>query len=380
MNNKQTKKQVLFDSITVLDLTKVFSGPFATRHFADYGAKVIKIENLKAGGDDSRNFPPRKNNWSGYYEILNRNKQSITLDLKNKDDLQIFYELAKKADIIVENYSPSVKKRLLIDYPEIKKINPQIIYASLSGTYADSDRRYYDIIAQAESGFVSLCGNADQPVKAGPAIMDSFSGLKLAFAISSALYYRQVHNKGQQIFVSMLGAGLDLLEQNLIQASVENKNPKRLGNIDNAIAPFGLYEAKDGLIALAVGNDKLWVLLKQFLEQHANFDNNKFTTTDLRLQNNVELKELIEEVFLRFNKKELGELLGEIGIPCGVVNEMMDIVNNKEYKNKNLIYNIQNSNNDSCVLPTGGITFSEQPEINKQPAPVLGENNKEYGI
>ena len=140
----------LFRGIRILDLTKVFSGPFCTRLFADYGAEVIKIEHPNAP-DDSREFPPIKNGWSGYYEMLNRGKKGITLDLKTREGKEHFYRLAKTADVIVENLTPDTKKHLGIDYEEIRKIHPKIIYASISGTGQEENRRYYDILAQAVS-------------------------------------------------------------------------------------------------------------------------------------------------------------------------------------------------------------------------------------
>src|SRR5436190_764977 len=147
----------LFEGIRILDLTKVFSGPFATRQFADYGAEVIKIENTEHP-DDSRQFPPLKNGWSGYFEILNRNKKGIGLNLKDEKDRKKFYKLCETSDIIVENLTPQTKYNLKIDYEKIKKINPTIIYASLSGINQKSNRKYYDVIAQAESGLMSLSG------------------------------------------------------------------------------------------------------------------------------------------------------------------------------------------------------------------------------
>jgi CoA:oxalate CoA-transferase len=170
----------IFKHITILDLTRVLSGPLATRHFADQGGKVIKIEPVQ--GDDARNFPPLVGNWSGYFETLNRNKKSLVLDLKSIDGLNKFYKLCETADVIVENYSPNIKSKLQIDYQTIQNLNPQIIYASLNGISKDDPRKYYDIIAQAESGLISLNnGHVNRT-----AIVDAFAGMKLAFAISSA--------------------------------------------------------------------------------------------------------------------------------------------------------------------------------------------------
>jgi CoA:oxalate CoA-transferase len=163
----------IFKGIRILDLTKVFSGPFATRQFADFGAEVIKIENRDTP-DDSRGFPPLKGNWSGYFEILNRNKKGISLNLKQTQDLQKFYKLCESADCIVENLTPRTKYNLKIDYEIIKQINPKIIYASLSGLGQNSNRKYYDVIAQAESGLMSLTGAEKIPMKIGLQLLTHF--------------------------------------------------------------------------------------------------------------------------------------------------------------------------------------------------------------
>ena len=182
--NKKFVAKMIFKNIRILDLTRILSGPLATRHFAVQGAEVIKIES--PSGDDTRNFPPLIHDWSGYFEFLNHNKKSLVLDLKLAKDLERFYELCKSADVVLENFSPCVKTNLKIDYDTIKKLNPKIIYASICGVTPCNAQKYYDIIAQAESGLISLNRTNNTT-----AIIDSFVAMKLAFAISSALYNRE---------------------------------------------------------------------------------------------------------------------------------------------------------------------------------------------
>src|SRR5438034_1235347 len=305
--------QNIFSGVRIIDITKVFSGPFATRMLADYGAEVIKIES-EANYDDSRNYPPYKDNWSGYYEILNRNKYGISLSLKYDDDLKKLYRLIKEADVFVENLTPSTKYKLKVDYAVLKAINPKIIYASLSGIGQDSNKRYYDVIAQAQSGLMSLSGYQSGPMKIGPSVVDAFSGMTLAFGIASALFYREKTGKGQYLDVSMLSSAMYLLESNLIEYSIVKKNPIRAGNHDNAISPFGAYKAKDAFIVIAAGNENIWKVFADFLKKHISFDETLFSSNLLRLKNNNVLTEIIEKVLAKYNVSEIEKIFSETNI------------------------------------------------------------------
>ncbi len=217
-------------------------------------------------------------------------------------------------------------------------------------------------------------------MKIATSVTDAFSGLKLAFALSSALYYRRTFGKGQNIEVSMLGASFDLLEQNLIEYSITKNNPQRTGNLDNAISPFGLYKTKDGFISLAVGNEKLWELLKNVLKEYISFDESEYLTNSLRLKNNKKLQKIIESVFNDFSIEKLLNLLHKMDIPCGKVNNMSDLVKNKDLYKKGLIKKINHDELGECVMSVSGIKFSENGEIEIKKAPKIGEDNKECGI
>lgn len=358
----------LFSGVKVIDLTRVFSGPFATRHFSDFGAEVIKIEPIT--GDDSRFFPPLVNSWSGYFELLNRNKKSLFLDLKKTSDLKKLYTLCKEADVFVENFSPGVKKRLGIEYETIRQLNQQIIYASVCGVSENVDKKYYDVIAQAESGLISLNG-IDQDMKISTSIVDAFSGMKLAFAISAALFDRERTQKGQKVTVSMKGSAFDLLEQNLIEVSVTHKNPEKVGNMDNAIAPFGLFKAKDGPIVLAIGNDVLWSKFTSFIKsQNVKYDDSLFLTNDQRIENIDQLKTIIEQAFSNFSKAEIVDTLNLLNIPCGEVKTMSGVLSDEENFKEGLLESYDIPDVGKVVVPTSGIFFSLHPHVNYIQAPV----------
>jgi CoA:oxalate CoA-transferase len=369
---------MIFKDIHVLDLTKVFSGPFATQMLAAYGAEVVKIETPE-NYDDAREFAPLINNHSGYFEILNHNKKSISLNLKDQKDKNKFYKLVEKADVIVENLTPQTKHKLAIDYITLQKINSKIIYASLSGVGQRANRKYYDIIAQAESGLMTLSGTPGNPVKIGPSVVDAFSGMTLAFAISSALYHRQKTGEGQYVDVTMLGCAMNLLEQNLIEYSINKQPPIPPGNQDTTIAPFGIYKTHDGHIALAIGNDIQWQQLKTLLEDPI-LQQDKFKTNSLRVTNNTELTTILENIFQRYTQKELGEWLSTANIPASQVETIVEVYNNKYLYNEGMLKQIQHAHLGNCVIPGTGIQFSKAPQISYEPSPEIGQNNKEYGI
>lgn len=357
----------LFSSLRIIDLTRVFSGPFATRHFAEFGAEVIKVEPPQ--GDDSRNFSPLIGDWSGYFELLNHNKKSMFLDLKNRSDLSKLYELCKDCDVFVENFTPNVKTNLKIDYETIKKLNPKIIYASISGVSERVNRKYYDVIAQAESGLVSLNGETED-MKVATSVVDAFSGMKLAYAIASALYYREKSGRGSQLNVSMKGSAMDLLEQNLIEASVTKRNPGKVGNMDSAISPFGIFKTKDGSIVIAIGNEKLWGNFSDFLrEKNPSFDRKLFVTNFLRVKNMDKLKLEIEKVAKTYTTKGFAKILNTLEIPNGQVKTMLDVLDDNENFQEGLLEKVHHPVAHDIVIPTGGIFFSGQKQEKYEIAP-----------
>lgn len=369
----------LFSGITILDLTRVFAGPLATRHFADFGARVIKVEPPQ--GDDSRHYPPQRGDWSGYFELLNRNKQSIVIDLKNETGQEQFTRLCQSADVVVENFSPSVKKKLRISYKDLREHQPKLIYASLSGVHQDKDEPYYDILGQAESGLASLSGTVEEDMKIGPGVVDAFSGMKLAFAISSALLHRDRTGKGQSLSVSMRGSAFDLLEQSLIEYSVEQRLPEKPGNGDTAIAPFGLFRAQNGMLAIAAGNEKLWKRLEALLfAEKDDYSQELFASNVLRIKHQQLLRAQMEMVLQKKQKEEWEMLCKKAGIPCARVHNMEEVAAEEENFLRGLLEKQRLQNGTEIITATGGIFFSQTPRTAYQAAPEQGANNADYGL
>lgn len=371
-------KQTIFGGLTILDLTKVYSGPLATRYLADYGATVIKIENPESP-DPARYFPPLKNAASGYFEILNRNKSSLLLNLKNPTDLEKFYALVKTSDIVVENMSPHAKQSLHVDCQTLQKYNPRLIYASLAGKDQESNDKYFDVIAQAESGLMSLSGSPDTPTKIGPAVIDAFGGINLAFALASALYHRSQTGQGQEVQVSMLATAMNLLEQNLVEYSIKQKNPARVGNHDNAIAPFGIYPTQDAQLALAIGSDSLWQTFIAIEEWNYEFANPLFSTNDLRLQNQTKLTRLIEKIFTQFSTKTLLKILKDHNIPSAKIAEMSDIAANPWFYQHDALRKIRHPQLGECIVPGFPIKFSKNKNVGiaNAPVPIVEKNTRQ---
>lgn len=367
---------MIFKNIRILDLTRILSGPLATRHFAVQGAEVIKIESPK--GDDTRNFPPLINDWSGYFEFLNHNKKSLVLDLKLAEDLERFYSLCKIADVVVENFSPNIKTKLKIDYNTIKKINPKIIYASICGITSSEDKKFYDIVAQAESGLISL-----NQTNNTTAIIDSYTAMKLAFGITAALYNREKNKIGENITVSMLGSAFDLLEQNLIEKSIMKetlvRKTKNMYKHDTAICPFGVFYTQTKDIAIAVGNEKLWIVFCKFLsENDSQFDFEKYNSNQNRLDNKEVITENIQKLLYSLSAEQIQEQLQKIGIPSAIVADLNDILNNNFYFEKNLLQKVCIPKIGEVAISTGGINFENNPSSEFIPAPKLNQHSNEF--
>lgn len=367
------KSTSIFTGITILDLTKVFSGPLATRYFADYGARVIKIENQRSP-DPARAFPPLRNGMSGYFEILNRNKESLCLDLKSPADLHTFYELVKKADIVVENMTPSAKHNLKIDYGTLKKINPRLIYASLAGKDQNSDEKYFDIIAQAESGLMTLSGTKDHPTKIGPSVVDAFSGINLAFALAAALYDRKQSGHGQNVTLSMLGLSMNLLEQNLIEYTVTRKNPLPPGNQDTAIAPFGIYRAQNGSVVLAIGSAQIWDIFVAVFDKQKKLLQH-FSDNTIRLKKQSQLTKNIERLFAHYTVDKLVTIGKEHGIPIAKIATMADVAHNQWFYEQGALQEVNHPELGKIVVPGVPIKFSNYKKLPYRPATPIQETS-----
>ncbi|MCC9296066.1 CoA transferase, partial [Clostridium sp. WLY-B-L2] len=325
------------DGIKVLELCHAYNGPFCGMMLADHGAQVLKIESPR--GDQCRTWGPfdKKSGESGFFAFVNRNKKGITLNLKNEEALKMFYDLVKDADVVIENYRGGVAKKLKVDYDTLKKINPRIIYGSSSGfgqTGPLSNRPCYDIVAQSMGGMVNMTGFPDgPPTKVGPSIADNVTGVFLCLGVLMALYSREKTGKGQQIDVAMLDTIFSLLENGIVNYTVGGEIPQRQGNIDPSIAPFDIFKAEDGYVAIGVGNDKLFNIFCETIGHRELLENPKFKTNDLRCKNYVgDLQNVIRKWASTKKRKYIEELFDSAGLPCGPVLDMREAIEQPQIK------------------------------------------------
>lgn len=371
------------EGIRVIDLTRVLAGPFATMILGDLGAEIIKIE-IPDGGDDSRSYGPFVNNESAYYMSINRNKKSITLNLKKKEGIEILKELVKKADIVVENFKPGTMEKLGIGYEVLKEINPRIIYAACSGfghTGPYSQRPAYDVIVQGMGGIMSITGQpGGPPTRVGASIGDITAGLFTVIGILAALNVREKTGIGQKIDVAMLDCQVAILENAIARYFVTGKSPEPIGNRHPSITPFSSFKTKDGYVIIAVGNDNLWAKFCNVVERPELIDDERFKTNPDRTKNWNELEPILNEIFNKKTTDEWLEILEKAGIPCGPINNIERIVNDPQVKAREMLVEIEHPVAGRMKIPGIPIKFSETPGKIERPAPLLGEHTVEVLI
>lgn len=367
------------EGIRVLDLTQAYSGPFCTMNLADHGAEVIKIERPGIG-DQTRGWGPMVNGESGYYAYINRNKKGITLDLRSEKGKEIFRKLLETADVVCENYKVGVMERLGFSYEEMKKINPSIIYGSISGFGVNgplSHRPCYDIVAQAMSGMMSVTGFPDgPPCKIGPSIADNYSGAYLCIGILMALYQREKTGEGQRIDVAMVDTLFSVMENLVVEYTIAGKTPHRAGNQDPSISPFDSFKAKDGEFVMGCGTDKMFAGLCGLMGREDLITNPLYSTNISRCENYLPgLKNIIEEWTTTKTVEELEELITGIQIPFGNILTIPEISNHPQIKARNMLIEVEQPKMGKISLPGTPIKLHGKPDTIEKAAPLLGENN-----
>lgn len=323
--------------ITVLDLTRVLAGPYCTMMLADFGANVIKIE-IPGKGDDTRAMGPIKNGASMYYANVNRNKKGVTLNLKAPEGKELFKELVKKADVVVENYRPGVMDKLGLGYDELKKVNPRIIYAAVSGfgCYGpNSQRPGYDIIAQAVGGLMSVSGHpGGQPTRVGSAMGDMLGGMNLTIGILMALHARQLTGRGQRVDVALVDSVVASLETGTQRYFASGKLPELMGNRYAAAYPYDSFAAADGSFVIACGNDHLFQLLcEKVIHRPDLLTDPRFDSNLKRCDNHAALKPEIEKWTSLHTIDEAVEAINAADVPAAPINDMRRVTSDDSIAN-----------------------------------------------
>lgn len=367
------------EGIRILDFTRAYSGPYCTMLLGDLGAEVIKVE--RAGsGDDTRTLFPVKDGKSGYFAYLNRSKKSIALDLKSEAGRKIALDIAAKSDILIENFSPGTMGRLGLGYKDIEKINPDIVYASLSGfgQYGPySKKPAYDGVISTMAGLVSLSGFPEQPVRPGPAIADSATGVHCALAILAAMCFKLRGGHGQYVDVAMMDTIFSMLEGFIPMASMLGMLPERFGNGNASSAPYNMYRSKDGFVAIATANEALFTRLAKLMKREDLLENPKFRQNYLRKQNVDELDKIISNWTARYDSSTLVSMLDEAKVPAGKMNTVSDLLNDPQIKARSMLIDQEVPGLGTFAFPGNPLKLSLTPPDTSQRAPNLGEHAEE---
>lgn len=332
-------------------------------------------------GDDSRNFGPFINNESAYFISINRNKKSITLDLKKEKGKKIFKDLVKVSDVVTENYRPNTMQKLGLGYEVLKEINPGIIYASICGFGHKSlyqERPGYDIIAQATGGIMAITGQLDgPPTRVGSSIGDIFSGSFATIGILAALRVRDKTGLGQEVDISMMDAVLSVLENAVVRYTVTGEIPKRIGSGHPSIAPFDVFETKDGWVVIAIGNDMLWEKFCKAVNKTGLLNDSRFTTNPKRSENYKELKPIIIEWSKEKTVEETLNILINAGVPVGEVNTIDKIVDDPNIKLREMIVEVEHPLAGKVKITDTPIKLSLTPGKVEKASPLLGQHTEE---
>lgn len=369
------------DGVKVIDLTQAYSGPFCTMHMADHGAEIIKIERPGVG-DQSRTWGPIKDGYSAYYAFLNRNKKSLSLDLRSEEGKEIFFRLVKDADVVCENFRVGTMEKLGVGYEEIKKVNPRIIYASISGFGLNGPLAKlpaYDIVAQAMSGLMSITGFADNPpTKVGPSVGDNYSGTYLALGICMALYKREKTGQGQRLDVAMVDTLFSILENAVVDYTVAGNVPSRNGNADPGIAPFDAFMAQDGMFVMGVGTNAMWKKLCDLMGRPDLFEDPRYLTNDDRCKNYLpDLKDDVQTYTLTKTKQELQEIMNDAGIPFGLIATVAEAAEHPQLKLREMLVEVDDPALGNIKIPGIPIKMHDTPGVISKAAPLLGEDTDE---
>ena len=368
------------EGLRVLDLSRVLAGPFSTMVLGDLGAEIIKIEQPGVG-DDSRAFGPFIGEESSYFMSLNRGKKSITLILKVDADRAVFIDLVKESDIVVENYRPGTMAKLGFEYEDLKKVNPRIIYAAISGfghSGPYSTRPAYDMIVQAMGGIMSITGEPGQaPVRVGSSIGDITAGIFGTVGILAAVEARHTTGEGQKVDVAMLDCQVAILENAIARYLVNGEVPVPLGSRHPSITPFQAFPTKDYYVIMSAGNDALWAKLCNVMGTPELINDPKFATNRDRNDNVVELSEIISKISVTKTTAEWMDVLEKGGLPVGPINTVDKVVHDPQIEARNMIVEVEHPVAGKMKFAGNPIKLSATPGEVTVPAPTLGQHTDE---
>ncbi len=363
---------------TVLDLTQVRSGPTAVRQLADWGANVIKIEPPQELTPGEGPGGPRE---GPDFQNIHRNKRAITLNLKSPDGLKAFYRLAKKADVVVENFRPDVKARLKIDYETLRKINPRIICASISGfgqTGPYRERPGFDQIAQGMGGLMSITGKpGGGPMRVGIPVADLTAGIFCAMGVMLALLEREQSGMGQQVETSLLQAQIFMLDFQAARWLMNKEIPQQAGNNHPTAIPTGVFKTSDGHINIASTGDKMWKRLCGAISAKTLYDREEYKTSAGRSKHRDKLNGEINSALASKTGAEWIETLNKAGVPCGSINSIDAVFEDPQVRHLGIAKDVVLKNGEKSRIVGQPIALSRTPSRIASRTPALGEHTQE---
>jgi len=389
--------------LKVLDLSRVLAGPWATQVLADFGADIWKIENPK-GGDDTRQWgdnillsnaeyctqPNQQNNpkaieykgeVTAYYLSANRGKYSLTVNISTAEGQSIIKQLAKKADILVENFKAGNLERYGLDYSSLTKINPKLVYCSITGfgqTGPYAEQPGYDAMIQASAGLMSITGDqSGEPQKVGVAVSDLMTGMYAVTAILAAIHYRNQSGEGQYIDLALFDTQVSWLANQGMSYLTSGEIPERQGSVHPSIVPYQPFKCSDGFIMLAVGNDSQFKQCCRYMDLSNLCDDVRFASNNKRIDHREILTQLLSEKFNLQSTKYWLDLLSKANVPCGPINDLSQVFEHPQIKARNTLFTIHHPQMGEVPQVANPVKFSKTPINYVKAAPTLGEDTKQ---
>lgn len=370
------------EGVRVLELGRVLAAPFCGQMLGDLGAEVIKVE-VPGTGDESRAYgPPFVNGESFYFLSLNRNKESVTLNLKHARAREILARLIERSDVFVHNSVPGPMARLGFSYEDVRVINPRIIYCAISGfgqSGPERDRPALDMMAQALSGLMYLTGPADgPPLRSGAAVSDIAAGMFAAYAIVAALFHRQRTGEGQMVDTSLIEASIALLTYQASRYFVTGQNPARLGNAHPSIVPYDCYQTADGWVTVAIMNQPMWSRFCQTLDLDVVTSDPRFATNADRVQNRAALDAILRETFRRLTTCDAVSKLSAASVPCADVRDLRAVFADAQVQHLGVRQMVHHPVTGDIEVTAAPYHLSATPPAVRKPPPRLGEHTERW--
>lgn len=365
--------------IKIIDLSRLLTGPYCTMTLADLGADVIKVE-VPGRGDDARLFGPFSNGESGYFMTLNRNKRSITLDLRVAEGQEVLRDLIKDADVVLENFTIGTMDKWGLGYEELRKVNSRLIYASITGfgqygPYAE--RVAFDAIAQAMGGLMSITGTPDTPTRVGTSLGDINAGNFMSIGILAALVQRGRTGLGQRIDISMQDCIFSILENAVVRYTMTGQNPVRIGSRHASVAPYDVFQASDGYVIIACANEATWQRLCKAMGKPELIEDTRFLLNDNRSTNITELSTIINGWTGQFTMQEILQVLQRHAVPGAPILTIADLAVDPHILARNMLIEVDHPVAGKIRIPGNPIKLSDSVDKVQRPAPVLGQHSEE---